>query len=262
MYITYGSATAVGRPGRGGNCALNVAPMHGGSLRSLLKSSRSPLAGLRPQSVAKAAALWLVIGWCIARHHRQPVHHPGRVRQVLADPQPRRGRRDRAERAADFGRRGGLHVHRVDVARAAVVEDQDARPDRRRPAGPTSRLPPALAVPRRLGPQERGQGEPQRPQAADLQQPASAQPALVAHRRDPSRRGPIPARAGAWDGRQAPVLRHSCRPPGVFNDSWRIGPHPEVCNPVPRLAQGLEGVGKGFATQCMKPFGDIVTGGE
>src|SRR5262249_60221958 len=65
-----------------------------------------------------------------AADERQAVHHLGRVRQVLADAKPRDAGRDRTELAADFGRGLWLHVERVDMARAAVVKNQDARADR------------------------------------------------------------------------------------------------------------------------------------
>src|SRR5205814_3932957 len=69
----------------------------------------------------------------------QPVHDPGAVRQVLADADPGRGGGDGAERAAHLGRGVRLRVPGVEVAGAAVVEDDDAVPHRgggrRRPAG-------------------------------------------------------------------------------------------------------------------------------
>ena len=42
---------------------------------------------------------------------RQPIHDPGRVRHVLADPEPRNARRDRAEHAPDLPGRSGFMSH-------------------------------------------------------------------------------------------------------------------------------------------------------
>ena len=78
---------------------------------------------------------------------RQPVHHPRRLGQVLADPQPRHAGRDRAELAADLRRGVRLHVEGIDVAGTAVIEDQDARADRLKP--PLAW--PSYAVPSPLG---------------------------------------------------------------------------------------------------------------
>ena len=75
-----------------------------------------------------------------AADDRQPVGHAGRRGQVLADVEARHAGRDRPELPANLARGVGLHVPGVDVARAAVIEDQDARPDRRRAA---ARRPPS-----------------------------------------------------------------------------------------------------------------------
>jgi hypothetical protein len=66
---------------------------------------------------------------------RHPVHDPGHPRQMLADANAGDRRWDRLELAPHFGGGVWLQVKRVEVARAAVEEDQDARPDRR-PVGP------------------------------------------------------------------------------------------------------------------------------
>ena len=66
-----------------------------------------------------------------AAHDRQTVHDPCCLGQVLADPNPWHGGRDRAELAADLRRGIRLHVICVDMAGPAVMEDQDARADRR-----------------------------------------------------------------------------------------------------------------------------------
>ncbi len=60
-----------------------------------------------------------------APHNRELVGEPGVLRQDLA--QSERGRRGRnlLEGAADFGRRLGLHVERVELARRAEIEDHD-----------------------------------------------------------------------------------------------------------------------------------------
>ena len=62
-----------------------------------------------------------------AAKDRQPIHDPGRVRHVLADSEPRHARRNRPEKTTNFPRRVGLHVPRIKMAWAAIVEDQDAR---------------------------------------------------------------------------------------------------------------------------------------
>ncbi len=72
---------------------------------------------------------------------RQPVR-PGRQhREVLADPHPRRPRRDRGEAATDLRRRIGLRVPCVELAGPAPHEDEEARlrlpePARPRPGRP------------------------------------------------------------------------------------------------------------------------------
>ena len=110
--------------------ALRVAPWHGGSLRSLLRSSRSPLSGLRPQRAVNAAALWLVIGWCILRTTaRRSITFAvwGKCSQTRV---ARHAGCDRAELPTDLRRGVGLHVEGIDVAGTTVMEDEDARADR------------------------------------------------------------------------------------------------------------------------------------
>ncbi len=67
---------------------------------------------------------------------RQPVR-PGRQhREVLADPDARRPRRDRRKAAADLRRRIGLRVPRVELAGPAPHEDEEARLRPPEPARP------------------------------------------------------------------------------------------------------------------------------
>ncbi len=96
-----------------------------------------------------------------AADDRHAVHHPRCVRQVFADPHPGHARRDRAERAAHLRRSPRLHVDRVDVAGSAIIEQQDARPDRCRPGSSRRHQPLGL------GPQQPRQRKAQRPKAAD-----------------------------------------------------------------------------------------------
>ena len=63
-------------------------------------------------------------------NHRQTVHYPRRMGQVLTDARARHTRRDRAELATDLHRGLGLHVEGIDVAGTTVVKDEDARADR------------------------------------------------------------------------------------------------------------------------------------
>jgi hypothetical protein len=58
---------------------------------------------------------------------RQVVRLPTQVRQVFAELDAGRARRDGAERAAVLGRGVGLHVPGVDVRRPAAEPDQDGR---------------------------------------------------------------------------------------------------------------------------------------
>ena len=66
--------------------------------------------------------------WCSERIKRQPVHPPRQAGQVLADPDARDRRRDRAERPADLRRRVGLGVPGLELARPAHQHQQDHRP--------------------------------------------------------------------------------------------------------------------------------------
>ena len=91
-----------------------------------------------------------------AADDRQPVDDPRRVRQVLADLDTGHARRDRPELAADLPRGVRLHVPGVEVARAAVVEDQDARADgggagERRSGAASARSGPRCSAPARQG---------------------------------------------------------------------------------------------------------------
>ena len=64
-----------------------------------------------------------------ALDHGHAIHDRGAARQVLADPHPRHPGGDRAELAADLGRRVRLHVPGIVMARPTVVEHQDAALD-------------------------------------------------------------------------------------------------------------------------------------
>ena len=122
-----------------GKLALRIEPKHGGSLRSLPRSSRSPLSGLRPQSAVNAAALWLVIGWCMPRRiaSRSITRAVWGMCSLTRRPGTLGG--DRAEVAPDLAGCLGLHVPGIEMAGTAVIEDQDARPDSGIPLGATAR---------------------------------------------------------------------------------------------------------------------------
>ena len=64
-----------------------------------------------------------------AANDRDLVHPLRHLREVFANLNARDRRGDRSERTADLGRSVGLHVPRVEMARPAVIKDQDASPD-------------------------------------------------------------------------------------------------------------------------------------
>ena len=152
LYITCGRATNVGRPGASGS---RVAQDRAEARRVVAVVAQELQVPLERVAAAEGRERRRVV----VRHRvvhaaddRQPVHHPGRVRQVLADPDARHARRDRAELAADLARGVRLHVPGVEVARPAVVEDQDARPDRRSMPPPWRRAPRPGSRPARFSP--------------------------------------------------------------------------------------------------------------
>ena len=63
-------------------------------------------------------------------NQRDAVHHAGHAREMFADADARHGGGDRAILAANLLRRIGLGIEGIEVARAAVEEDQDAGADR------------------------------------------------------------------------------------------------------------------------------------
>ena len=71
-----------------------------------------------------------------AAHDRQTIHHTRYLGQVLADPNPWHRGGNRAELTADLCRGTRLHVISVNMARPAIMKDQDAGADRpHRPRG-------------------------------------------------------------------------------------------------------------------------------
>ena len=67
-----------------------------------------------------------------AANERGAIEDPREARQMFADADAGNGRADGAVLAANLGRRVRLGVERVEVARAAVEEDEDAGADRSR----------------------------------------------------------------------------------------------------------------------------------
>ena len=66
-----------------------------------------------------------------AAHQGDLVHQTRHPRQVLADPHTGHGGGDGLELAAHLGRRVRFEIVRIEMARAAVVEEKYARADRR-----------------------------------------------------------------------------------------------------------------------------------
>ena len=104
-----------------------------------------------------------------APENRQTIHDAGGMRHVLAHPQAWYAGRNRVENAPDLAWRRGFHVPGIKMTGAAVVEDQDARPDRRFRLGV-----PAAGFFRcsslAFGSQEARQRQPQSTDATDAQQ--------------------------------------------------------------------------------------------
>ena len=122
-------------------------------------------------------------------HDGQPIGARGEPRQVLAERDAGRLRGDRLELAADLGRRVGLQVERVELARPAGQEDQDHR---LRPPG-RSRLRGRSPREQAVDPQAEEPGE------ADLEELAAGDARRVPMRRGhehvlglEGRAGPIP----------------------------------------------------------------------
>jgi hypothetical protein len=65
-----------------------------------------------------------------APENRQTIHDPGGAGHVLANPQARYAGGNRAEEFPDLAWRREFHVPGIEMAGTAVIEDQDARPDR------------------------------------------------------------------------------------------------------------------------------------
>ena len=111
---------------------------------------------------------------CHAADQGDLVHQAGGPRQVLADLHPRHRRRDGLELAPHLGGGVGLRVEGVEVTGPAVVEDQDAGPDR-------------LTRGRRVGADRLGLPEPAQVQAevaaaGEMEQTTACQDGLgVAH---------------------------------------------------------------------------------
>src|SRR5262249_54881887 len=61
-----------------------------------------------------------------AAYDRQLIDDPSAARQMLTDPQPRDSGGHSSERAAYFGGRVGFHVPVMEVARTAIVKQEDA----------------------------------------------------------------------------------------------------------------------------------------
>ena len=96
-----------------------------------------------------------------AGERRQAVGLPRASRKMLADPDARRGGRDRGERAADVLGRVGLGVPGVKMAfRTAPLEDQDVQGPR---LGRTSPAPTSELSGRRRGLLDRTRSAPARP---------------------------------------------------------------------------------------------------
>src|SRR5207237_1409973 len=104
--------------------------------------------------------------------HRQLVHDPRAQRHMLRYLYTRNRGRDWSEDAADLRRRVWLWVPGIQLARPAIEEDKDARPDAR------ARLGRADGSRGGLDLQQSGEGQPKTSETSDPQQMAAAHAVL------------------------------------------------------------------------------------
>src|SRR5204863_5623450 len=78
------------------------------------------------------------------------VHRASQLRQMLTYANIRRAGRNRYKLAANFGRSVGLGIERIEMARPAVIENEDARADRFRSRGRRRRSGPRLQEARQI----------------------------------------------------------------------------------------------------------------
>ena len=100
-----------------------------------------PSRGIRPVKAMVAGRVMIVEADVVdAADEGHLVHALGQPGQVLADAHAGGRRGNGLELAPHLGRRVGLGVKSVEVAWAAVIEDEDARPDRAGRPGPAGWL--------------------------------------------------------------------------------------------------------------------------